>query len=289
MAQILDGQALAAEIYGELQREVQSLRGRHGRVPGLRVVAVGEEPASYVYARNQERHCRELGIDFDTVRLPREVEQGRLLETLEELNADPAVDGILLFAPLPPQLDQQEAVRTVDPGKDVEGLHPVNLGNLLFERSHFTPCTPGGVITLLKRHRIPLEGRRVVIVGHSPVVGKPAVLLFLAEHATATCCHQWTTDLGRHTREADVLMVAVGKPGLITAGMVRPGSVVVDVGITRVEGKLVGDVDFAGVSEVAGWITPVPGGVGPMTVCTLLSNTVEAARRHARQAAARAS
>ncbi len=281
MAKLLDGKAVAEEIRSEIKREVAAFQSRSHRAPGLRVVAVGEDPASYVYVRNNERNCREVGIGFDTVRLPQSTNQDQLLRTLEELNQDPTVDGILMHSPLPLPLDQQSAVHAVDPGKDVEGLHPMNLGNLLFERSCFTPCTPGGVITLLRRHNITLEGKRVVLVGHSPIVGKPAIFLFLNERATVTCCHQWTANLAEQTREADVLVVAVGKPGLIRAEMVRPGAVVVDVGINRVEGKLVGDVDFEGVCRVAEWITPVPGGVGPMTVSTLLRNTVEAARRHA--------
>ncbi len=281
MAKLLDGKAVAEEIRSELKREVAAFQSRAHRAPGLRVVAVGEDPASYVYAKNNERNCRDVGIEFDTVRLPHNTTQDELLRTLEELNQAAEVDGILMHSPLPLPLDQQTAVLAIDPGKDVEGLHPMNLGNLLFERACFIPCTPGGVITLLRRHNVPLEGKRVVLVGHSPIVGKPAIFLFLNERATVTCCHQWTANLAEQTKGADVLVVAVGKPGLIRAEMVRPGAVVVDVGINRLEGKLVGDVDFAEVSRVASWITPVPGGVGPMTVSTLLRNTVEAARRHA--------
>ncbi|MDA8066974.1 MAG: bifunctional methylenetetrahydrofolate dehydrogenase/methenyltetrahydrofolate cyclohydrolase FolD [Thermaerobacter sp.] len=277
-AKILDGKATAQSLRQEQAQRVAALQAR-GITPGLAVVLVGENPASQTYVRNKERACQAVGIYSEVHRLPQSTSQQELLGLIAGLNADPKIHGVLVQLPLPEKLDEEQVILAIRPDKDVDGFHPENAGKLLLGQEAFIPCTPRGILVLLERAGIPVAGREVVVVGRSNIVGKPAGLLLLAQNATVSVCHSRTANLAEHTRRADILVVAVGKPGFITADMVRPGAVVVDVGINRVGDRLVGDVDFEGVSQVAGWITPVPGGVGPMTISMLLENTLEAAER----------
>ncbi|MDA8144430.1 MAG: bifunctional methylenetetrahydrofolate dehydrogenase/methenyltetrahydrofolate cyclohydrolase FolD [Thermaerobacter sp.] len=277
-AKILDGKATAESLRQEQAQRVAALQAR-GITPGLAVVLVGENPASQTYVRNKERACQAVGIYSEVHRLPQSTSQQELLGLIARLNADPKIHGVLVQLPLPEKLDEEQVILAIRPDKDVDGFHPENAGKLLLGQEAFIPCTPRGILVLLERAGIPVAGREVVVVGRSNIVGKPAGLLLLAQNATVSVCHSRTANLAEHTRRADILVVAVGKPGFITADMVRPGAVVVDVGINRVGDRLVGDVDFEGVSQVAGWITPVPGGVGPMTISMLLENTLEAAER----------
>lgn len=274
-ARWIDGKRWAAAIRQDLAARVAGLRAR-GVTPGLAVLLIGDDPASQVYVRSKERAAGELGIHSVVVRLPAGTPQDAVLEHLRRFNADPAVHGILIQAPVPPPLDFEALVEAVDPAKDVDGFHPVNLGRLTRGRPALVACTPKGVMTLLKREGIETAGRHAVVVGRSTIVGKPMALLLLEADATVTVCHRWTADLGALTRQADLLVVAVGRPGLITRDMVKEGAAVIDVGINRVGDRLVGDVD-PGVAEAAGWLTPVPGGVGPMTIAMLMENTIEAA------------
>jgi methylenetetrahydrofolate dehydrogenase (NADP+)/methenyltetrahydrofolate cyclohydrolase len=274
----LDGKATAQSLRQEQAQRVAALQAR-GITPGLAVVLVGENPASQTYVRNKERACQAVGIYSEVHRLPQSTSQQELLGLIAGLNADPKIHGVLVQLPLPEKLDEEQVILAIRPDKDVDGFHPENAGKLLLGQEAFIPCTPRGILVLLERAGIPVAGREVVVVGRSNIVGKPAGLLLLAQNATVSVCHSRTANLAEHTRRADILVVAVGKPGFITADMVRPGAVVVDVGINRVGDRLVGDVDFEGVSQVAGWITPVPGGVGPMTISMLLENTLEAAER----------
>ncbi len=276
-AKILDGKDTAKLIRADVRQRAEALRGR-GIVPGLTVVLLGDDPASAVYVRNKERSAGRAGIEGATVRLPADTSQAALLAELDRLNADPAVHGILVQLPLPDGLDAEAVVDRIDPDKDVDGLHPINAGRLVTGRAGFVPCTPAGVIRLLDRYEIEMKGRRAVVVGRSHLVGKPVAQLLLSRHATVTTCHSRTADMAEHTRDADILVVAAGRPGLVTGDTIKPGAAVVDVGIHRtVDGGLTGDVDFASADRVAGWLTPVPGGVGPMTIAMLLHNTVLAA------------
>lgn len=278
MAHILDGRALAARVREAVRREVESFVSRHGYGPALAAILVGDDPASALYVRNKARAAGEVGIRSETFHLPASTSQARLLELVDQLNQREDVHGILPQLPLPEHLDPEAVFEKLDPRKDVDGLSPYNVGRLALGRPQLVPCTPLGILELVRSAGVPLKGVRAVVVGRSNLVGKPTALLLLAEHATVTLCHSHTRDLASHTREADVLVAAVGKPRLVTADMVKPGAVVVDVGITREGSRVVGDVDFERVQEVAGWITPVPGGVGPMTVAMLLRNTVHAAQ-----------
>ncbi len=277
-AALLDGRALAAEVKERLRPRVERIRAAAGEPPGLAVVLVGDDPASLIYVRNKERAAREIGVRSAVFRLPADTGRREVLDLLRRLAADAAWDGVLIQAPVPPPLDLDELVAAVGPHKDVDGFHPENLGLLLRGRPRTVACTPLGVLALLRRAGVPLRGRHAVVVGRSVIVGRPLAFLFLAADATVTVCHRHTPDLGEHTRRADVLVVAVGRPALIRPPMVKPGAAVVDVGITRTAAGLAGDVDPA-VAEVAAWLTPVPGGVGPMTVAMLLANTVQAAER----------
>ena len=241
---------------------------------------MGDDPASTVYVRNKERACKEVGINSTVHRLPAETTREELLGLIERLNNDTAVHGILVQLPLPSHLDEDEVINAISPKKDVDGFHPINAGKLLIgDDDAFVACTPAGVLELVKRTEVPIKGQNVVIVGRSNIVGKPAAVLFLREHATVTVCHSRTKDVAEECRRADILIAAVGRPEMIKKDWVKPGAVVIDVGINRVDGKLVGDVDFENVKEVAGAITPVPGGVGPMTIAMLLRATVESAAR----------
>jgi methylenetetrahydrofolate dehydrogenase (NADP+)/methenyltetrahydrofolate cyclohydrolase len=262
-ARILDGKRVAAALRAEVASRAAELRPAAGRPPGLAVILAGDDPASAAYVRNKTRACQETGIASRQITLPAGVPQTDLLAAVAALNADPAVDGLLIQLPLPPHLDERAVLEAVDPGKDVDGFTFENIGRLVENRPRFVPCTPAGILELLDREGIELA----------------AALLLLHRHATVTVCHSRTADLAAETRRADILVAAAGRPGLITGDMVKPGAAVIDVGINRMEGKLVGDVDFPSVSRVASALTPVPGGVGPMTVAMLLKNTVQAFER----------
>ncbi len=278
---ILDGKALAAEIRAGLKAEVAALVAR-GITPTLAVLLVGDDPASQVYVRNKIAACAEVGIGSRSFRFPTDSAPDELFAAIDALNHDPTVHGILVQLPLPPQFDEAEVIERIAVAKDVDGFHAENLGRLWQGRSSFVPCTPAGVMRLLSHAQVPLVGVEAVVVGRSNIVGKPMAALLLAAGATVTVAHSRTRNLAEVTRRADVLVVAVGKPGLVTGAMIKPGAVVVDVGINRLaDGRLVGDVDFASAQEVARAITPVPGGVGPMTIAMLLANTVTAAQRAA--------
>ncbi len=276
-AKIIDGKSLAAAVRASLRPAVEQLAAR-GRRPGLAVMLVGDDPASRVYVRNKVRACDETGLRWELHEYPASVDEATLLARLTELDRDPRVHGILVQLPLPAHIDERRLLSAVSPAKDVDGFHVQNLGSLLAGRPGFLPCTPAGVMRMLEAERVPLAGRRAVVVGRSNIVGKPVALLLLQKDATVTICHSKTADLGGITRQADVLIAAAGRARLITAEMVKPGACVIDVGTIRLpDGKLCGDVDFDRVKNIAGWLTPVPGGVGPMTVAMLMSNTVHAA------------
>jgi methylenetetrahydrofolate dehydrogenase (NADP+) / methenyltetrahydrofolate cyclohydrolase len=274
-AQLMDGKALAERIRAEVAEDVKEL----GEV-GLTTVLVGDDPASEIYIRRKQEAAREAGILSRDYRLAEDTTEEELLALIAELNADDAVDGILVQLPLPPQIDEPCVVDAVDPTKDVDGFHPVNAGKLFLGQDGLVAATPTGIMTLLDEYEVPLHGARAVVVGRSTIVGKPVALLLLARHATVTICHSRTADLAAHTQAADVLVVATGHPGLITPDMVKEGATVIDVGLNRTEEGLRGDVDPA-AAERAGLMTPVPGGVGPMTIASLLRNTVKAARARA--------
>jgi methylenetetrahydrofolate dehydrogenase (NADP+)/methenyltetrahydrofolate cyclohydrolase len=268
----MDGTALAARLRGELKGDIAEL----GRV-GLATVLVGDDPASEIYIRLKHKAAEEVGIEPIDHRLPSTTAEDELVELVEELNENDEVDGILVQTPLPEQIDEARVMRAIDPMKDVDGLHPFSAGQLYLGRQTLVPATPLGVMHLLDEYRIPIAGQRAVVVGRSTLVGKPVALLLLQANATVTICHSRTEDLAGHTLEADILVAAVGLPGVITADMVKQGATVVDVGITRTDAGVRGDVE-AGVAEVAAFLTPVPGGVGPMTIAALLGNAVRAAR-----------
>ena len=278
-ATIIDGKSLAAAVRAAQKGTVDSLAARGVR-PGLAAVLVGNDPASRVYVRNKARACEETGVRSETHEFPDDVSENALMACIARLNADRTVHGILVQLPLPRQLDPGRILAAVSPAKDVDGFHAVNLGALLQGRPGFVPGTPAGVMRLLEHAGVPLAGRHAVIVGRSTIVGKPLALLLLQKDATVTICHSKTRDLASVTRQADILIAAVGRAKLVTADMVKPGACVIDVGVNRLpDGRLAGDVDFDAVKEVAGCITPVPGGVGPMTVAMLIVNTVRAAEQ----------
>ncbi len=284
-AQIIDGKKVAEELRQDLAQEVAQL-AKQGITPGLATVLVGEDPASQVYVRMKEKACAKVGLMSRGVRPPADVPQEELIAQIDALNRDPEIHGILVQLPLPKHLDAPTVLQHVNPDKDVDGFHPLNLGRLLSakywnELPPFIPCTPAGVIELINSTGVEIEGKQAVVVGRSIIVGKPVSMLLLARQATVTICHSRTRDLGAVTREADILVAAVGVPRLITAEMIKPGAVVIDVGVNRLEDGLVGDVDFDQAAEVAGYLTPVPGGVGPMTITMLLANTVRSAKKHA--------
>ncbi|MFU0842747.1 MAG: Bifunctional protein FolD 2 [Burkholderia sp.] len=278
-ARIIDGKALSGRIQDELKGRVEALAAK-GRRPGLAVVLVGEDPASQVYVRNKIRACERTGIKSIEVRMKAETTEKELLDTVERLNRDPEVDGILVQLPLPKHLSSDIVIAAIDPAKDVDGFHVQSAGALMTGRPGFRPCTPYGVMKLLEEAGCDLDGKRAVVMGRSNIVGKPMAMMLMEKNATVTVTHSHTKDLAAITREADVLVAAVGRAKMVKADMVKPGAVVIDVGMDRDEnGKLCGDVDFAGVSEVASAVTPVPGGVGPMTIAMLMTNTVEACER----------
>lgn len=275
--QILDGKSLANNIELEISKEVEELN-KSGITPGLAVILVGNNPASQSYVSMKAKACKRTGIYSTTHEMPESIPQESLLQTIELLNQNPNIDGILVQLPLPPHIDTTAVLEAIAPQKDVDGFHPYNMGRVLANLDSFIPATPLGVITLLKHYNIELKGKNVVIVGASNIVGKPLASLFLNEFATITLCHIYTKDLAKHTKEADIVCVAVGKPNLITKDMVKDGAIIVDIGISKVDDKIVGDVDFEGVSKKCDFITPVPGGVGPMTIASLLQNTIKAAK-----------
>lgn len=279
-ATIIDGKAHAAALRARVAAGVAAFREGATRAPGLAVVLVGEDPASAVYVRNKARATREAGMVGIEHRLPDTTTTAELLSLVAALNADPAVDGILVQLPLPAHVDERAVIQAVDPDKDVDGFHPINVGRLATGLSGFVPCTPLGCLMLIRSVRPALAGLEAVVIGRSNIVGKPMAALLLAQSCTVTTVHSRTRDVAGHVRRADVVVAAVGIPGLVTADWIRPGATVIDVGINRTDAGLVGDVDFASVREVAGAITPVPGGVGPMTIACLLRNTyVSACRR----------
>ncbi len=288
-ARIIDGKQVAADIRAELKDEVSRLKDQ-GVVPGLGVVLVGEDPASKSYVTAKEKACHDIGIFSDDNRLPAETTQEELLALVERMNQDPKINGILVQLPLPKHIDEAAILLAIDPDKDVDGFHPMNVGKMVVGEKAFLPCTPHGVLQLLQRSGVETSGAHVVVVGRSNIVGKPVANMLLQKkegaNATVTLCHTRTKDLGYHTRQADIIIAASGWPNTITADMVKEGAVVIDVGVNRVEDasrergyRLVGDVDFDAVKEKASLITPVPGGVGPMTITMLLYNTVESAKR----------
>ena len=278
MAKLIDGKAIAAQIRRETACEVQALK-EVGVVPGLAVVLVGNDPASQTYVRLKEKACLEAGIYSEKYTLPETTRQEELFELVNRLNHKKEISGILVQLPLPDGLDEESVIETIDQWKDVDAFHPSNVGRIMIGNSRFLPCTPAGVMELLRREKIPVGGKNCVVVGRSNIVGKPMAMLLLHENGTVTICHSKTQGLAEICRRADILVAAVGKPKFITADMVRPGAVVIDVGTNRNEaGKPCGDVDFGAVCGLASYITPVPGGVGPMTIAMLLKNTVTAAK-----------
>jgi methylenetetrahydrofolate dehydrogenase (NADP+) / methenyltetrahydrofolate cyclohydrolase len=281
-ANVISGKEIAAAMREEFKQEVERLRAE-GVVPGLAVILVGDDPASHSYVKGKEKGANEVGIYSLVHRLPAETSQEELLAMIRKLNEDPTIHGILVQLPLPKHIDEEAVIFAIDPDKDVDGFHPINVGKMQIGTECFLPCTPHGVIHMLKRTGISIEGTHAVVVGRSNIVGKPMAQLLLNENATVTVCHSRTRDLPAITKQADLLIAAVGRPGIITKDLVKPGAVVIDVGVNRVDGKLVGDCDFAGVQEVASYITPVPGGVGPMTITMLLYNTIESAKRWAKK------
>lgn len=280
-ARVIDGKALAARLRAELLPRIEALKAC-GQAPGLAVLLVGDDPASAVYVRHKIKACEDCGIRSVAAHLPGGISESELIERIRLLNADPGVHGILVQLPLPRHLNAQRVLESISFDKDVDGLHATNAGLTLMGVPHFRSCTPYGVMKMLESTGIELAGSHAVVLGRSNMVGKPMAMLLLAANATVTICHSGTRDLRSITRQADVLVAAVGRRALVTADMVKPGAVVIDVGTNKTEeGKLAGDVDYAGVKEVAGWISPVPGGVGPMTITMLLTNTVESAERAA--------
>lgn len=279
-AKLLDGAAMALEVEKELKQRVDALREKNV-VPGLCVILVGNDPASQTYVANKEKACARLGIHSQTLRMGAETTQAELEASIERANEDEAIHGILVQLPLPAHLDEHRALALIRPEKDVDGFHAVNMGRLARGEDCVVACTPKGALHMLKAAGVPIAGKNAVVIGRSNIVGKPMALLLLQENATVTICHSRTENLAEYTRRADILVAAVGKPRFVTADMVKEGAAVLDVGINRVDGKLCGDVDFEAVKEKAGWISPVPGGVGKMTIAMLMENTVSAAEKAA--------
>jgi methylenetetrahydrofolate dehydrogenase (NADP+)/methenyltetrahydrofolate cyclohydrolase len=284
-AKLIDGKAIASQIRQSVKQAVQRRLAAGLRPPGLVVIQVGRDPASDVYVANKRRSCQDVGFVSKAYDLPADTRQDELLALIDRLNVDPDIDGILVQLPLPPAIDPETVIERIHPDKDVDGFHPYNIGRLAVRMPVLRPCTPHGVMTLLKSTGIELKGLEAVVVGASNIVGRPMSLELLLAGCTVTICHRFSKDLGAHVARADILVVAVGKPDLVKGDWIKPGAVVVDVGINRnAEGKLIGDVEFEIAQGRAGWITPVPGGVGPMTVATLLQNTLYAAEQlHAKK------
>ncbi len=281
MAVILSGKDLSEKLTQEQKKRVDEMKAR-GIHPGLAVVLVGEDPASQIYVRNKGIACDTIGIYSETIKLPENASQEQLEDTIDRLNHDNKINGILVQLPLPKHLDEDSALAKILPEKDVDGFHLMNAGKLFTGQEGVVPCTPKGILYMLKEAGIELSGKEAVVIGRSNIVGKPAAMLLLQENCTVTLCHSRTKNLKEHARRADILVAAIGKPRFVTADMVKPGAAVMDVGINRVDGKVVGDVDYEPVSQVAGYITPVPGGIGKMTISMLMENTLEAACRQGR-------
>lgn len=278
MAKIIDGKAVSASVKEAVAKEAAALKEK-GILVGLAVVIVGNDPASRVYVNNKKKACAACGIESYEYALSEETTEEELLALVEKLNGDPAVNGILVQLPLPRQIDEHRIIEAISPKKDVDAFHAVNVGKIMIGDFDFLPCTPSGCMDLIDSTGVPVEGKHCVVIGRSNIVGKPMAMLLLHRNGTVTICHSKTKNLKEICREADILVAAVGRPNFVTADMVKEGAVVIDVGMNRLEnGKLCGDVDFEGVSKVAGWITPVPGGVGPMTIATLMRNTLTAAK-----------
>lgn len=280
MATIINGKEISASIRAELKQQTEEFLQRHGFRPGLAVIIVGENPASMVYVRNKHRACQEIGFYSEVWELSAQTTQEELNQLVDRLNQDPAIHGILCQLPLPSHLNENEVILRIDPNKDVDAFHPVNVGRIMIGDYSFLPCTPAGVMALLKRSGIEIVGKECVVVGRSNIVGKPQAMLLLHDHGTVTLCHSRTKNLAEVCRRADILVAAIGKADFFTGDMIKEGAVVIDVGMNRREdGKLTGDVDFASVAPKASYITPVPGGVGPMTITMLMQNTLTAARQ----------
>lgn len=273
---LIDGKKVSGEIRNRLADEIQELKKKTGKTPGLATVLVGDDPASAVYVRNKNKICGELGFQSFEQKLSADTSEEKLLQLVGELNSNKDVHGILVQLPLPDQIDSEKILQAIDPKKDVDGFHPVNVGKLVVGNALLTPCTPTGIIALLDRYDIEISGKNAVIIGRSNIVGKPVSMLLLHRNATITICHSRTQNLEEVTRSADILVAAVGRANFVTDEMVSEGTVVIDVGINRVDGKLTGDVDFEPISKKASHITPVPGGVGPMTIALLMENTLKA-------------
>jgi methylenetetrahydrofolate dehydrogenase (NADP+)/methenyltetrahydrofolate cyclohydrolase len=278
-AKLIDGKAIAQEVRAEWKVRADALKAR-GVTPGLAVIIVGEDPASKVYVANKVKACAELGLHSEHIVMPAETSEAALLAKIKELNEDKKIHGILVQLPVPKHIASDKVLNAISPDKDVDGFHPENVGALVTGNMRFAPCTPFGAMKLLEKCGVSIEGKHAVVVGRSNIVGKPMALMLLQHNATVTICTSKTVDLAKFTRDADILVVATGKPKMIVGDMIKPGAAVIDVGINRMaDGKLCGDVDFDSAKEVAGWITPVPGGVGPMTITMLVANTVRAAER----------
>ena len=280
MAKIIDGKAISAAIRAEIKAKTEAFFNQHGFRPGLAVIIVGEDPASQVYVRNKRRACEEVGFYSEAYELPTQTTQEELNALVDKLNANPKIHGILCQLPLPKHLDENEVILRIDPKKDVDAFHPTNVGKIMIGDYSFLPCTPAGVMALLERSGIEISGKECVVVGRSNIVGKPQAMLLLHANGTVTICHSRTKNLAEVCRRADILVAAIGKADFFTGDMVKDGAVVIDVGMNRrADGKLTGDVDFASVAPKASYITPVPGGVGPMTITMLMQNTLTAAKQ----------
>ena len=280
-ARIIDGKTIAQEVRAEWKVRADALKAR-GIIPGLAVIIVGEDPASKVYVANKVKACAELGLHSEHIVLAADTPDATLLNKIVELNNDPKIHGVLVQLPVPKHIDSSKVLEAISPLKDVDGFHQMNVGALVTGNTLFPPCTPYGAMKLLEKSGVTIEGKHAVVVGRSNIVGKPMALMLLQQNATVTICTSKTVDLEKFTRDADILVVATGRAKMITGDMIKPGAAVIDVGINRLpDGKLCGDVDFDSAKEVAGWITPVPGGVGPMTITMLVANTVQAAERGA--------
>ncbi|MBN1962263.1 MAG: bifunctional methylenetetrahydrofolate dehydrogenase/methenyltetrahydrofolate cyclohydrolase FolD [Deltaproteobacteria bacterium] len=279
LAKIIDGKSLARTIRNELKREIEILKPQLGRAPGLAVVLVGDDPASYIYVGNKEKAAAEIGMAGQVIRMPATASLSEIIASVDKLNADDSVDGMIVQMPLPPGLDEASVLNRIDPNKDADGLHPMNLGRLVAGMPGPRSCTPAGVMRLIDTTGIELKGAKAVVIGRSEMVGKPMAHLLLERHATVTICHSRTKDLADEVHRADIVVAAVGRPELVRGEWIKEGAVVIDVGTTRVEGKLKGDVEFDQAATRASAITPVPGGVGPMTIAMLLANTVAIAKQ----------
>ena len=279
MAEIISGKVVSASVREKITAECEKFKKETGVTPGLAVILVGNDPASAVYVRNKHKGCAEVGFESLQIEMPESTTESELIAKIDELNRDPGVHGILVQLPLPKHINEEAVINRISPDKDVDAFHPSNVGRIMIGNYQFLPCTPAGVMELLEFYKVDITGKRCVVIGRSNIVGKPMTMLLLAKNGTVTVCHSRTQNLSDITKEADILVVAIGKAGFVTADMVKPGAVVIDVGINRLDnGKLCGDVDYDSVYPIASMITPVPGGVGPMTITMLLKNTLTAAR-----------